>query len=145
MLIIKLIFAYLFFSVFFHSSLHCHRYENIPAYFWSKPPNKYLSVYIFLVFFFILIFYCYWITVVPIFPPLPALPDTSLPSSNPPVSSCPWIVHISSLASPFPRLFLSSPCLFCTYHLCFLFPSSPFPSPLRTLHVTSISVNLFLF
>ena len=30
--------------------------------------------------------------------------------------------HISSLASPFPILFLPSPCLFCNYLLCFLFP-----------------------
>ena len=40
--------------------------------------------------------------------------------------SCPWIMHISSLASPFPILFLISPCLFCTYQLYFLFPV-PFP------------------
>ena len=39
-----------------------------------------------------------------------------------PLSSCPWIIHISSLASPFPILFLTSACVFCTYHLCFLFP-----------------------
>ena len=46
----------------------------------------------------------------------------------PPLSSCPWVVHISSLASPFPTLFLTSSCLFCFYHLCFLFPVpfSPF-------------------
>ena len=36
--------------------------------------------------------------------------------------------------SPFPILFLTSPCLFCTYHLCFLFPVpflplSPFALP----------------
>ena len=43
----------------------------------------------------------------------------------------PLLVHahglwISSLASPFPILFLTSPCLFCTYQLCFLIPA-PFP------------------
>ena len=37
-----------------------------------------------------------------------------LPSRNPPLSSCPRVRHISSLASPFPVLFLTSPCLFCT-------------------------------
>ena len=67
-----------------------------------------------------------------------------------PLSLCPWVVHISSLASTFPVLFLTSPCQFCTYHLCFLFPclfphSPPSPSPLITLLVISISVTLFLF
>ena len=63
--------------------------------------------------------------------------------SSPLLSSCPWVIHISSLASPFPILFLTSPCLLCTYQLCFLFPV-PFPlsplspSPLITLHVISI-------
>ena len=72
----------------------------------------------------------------------------TLPSAFSHLSSCPWVVHISSLASPFPILFLIFPCLFCTYHLCFLFPV-PFPplSPttLITFHVISISVNVFLF
>ena len=54
-------------------------------------------------------------------------PGTHLPPAfPPPLSSCPWVILISSLASPFPILFLTSPCLFCTYHLCFLFPV-PFP------------------
>ena len=78
------------------------------------------------------------------------LPYTPLPPSFPHLSSCPWVIHISSLASLFPILFLTSPCLFCTYHLCFLFPAhflpfSSFLSPLITLHVISISVILFLF
>ena len=52
----------------------------------------------------------------------------------PHLSSCPWVIHINSLASPFPILFLTSLCLFCTYNLCFLFPVpfplfSPFPFP----------------
>uniref|UniRef100_K9IGT4 Uncharacterized protein n=1 Tax=Desmodus rotundus TaxID=9430 RepID=K9IGT4_DESRO len=38
------------------------------------------------------------------------------------LSSCPWVIYISSLAFPFPILFLTSPCLFCIYYLCFLFP-----------------------
>ena len=67
-----------------------------------------------------------------------------------PLSSCPWVIHIRSLASPFPILFLTSPCLFCARN-CFsyslyLFPPSPPPTPLlTTLHVISISVVLFLF
>ena len=43
-----------------------------------------------------------------------------------PLSSCQWVVHISSLASPFPILVLTSCSLFYTYQLCFLIPV-PFP------------------
>ena len=46
------------------------------------------------------------------------------------LSSCPWVIYISSLAPPFPMLFLTSPYLFCTYHLCFVFPFPPFSSSL---------------
>ena len=58
-------------------------------------------------------------------PFIPLHPVPSLPPSFPYLSSCPQVIHISSLTSPFPILFLTSPCLFCTYHLCFLF-SVPF-------------------
>ena len=37
-----------------------------------------------------------------------------------PLSSCPWVMHTSSLASPLPLLFLTSPCLFCTYPVMLL-------------------------
>ena len=84
----------------------------------------------------------------PLFTPLHPAPP--LPPTLPPYSSCPWVIHISSLASAFPILFLPSPCLFSTYHLCYLFsvpsPLSLPPIPLLiTLHVISISVVLFLF
>ena len=59
-------------------------------------------------------------------PFIPLHPEHPLPPILPPFSSCPWVVHISSLASTFPILFLPSPCLFSTYHLCYLF-SVPFP------------------
>ena len=101
-------------------------------------------------FFFLNIFIDYAITVVP-FPPLtPLHPAHSLPLTFPPYSSCPWVILISSLASTFPILFSTSPCLFSTYHLCYLFsvpfPLSHPPTPLLiTLHVISISVVLFLF
>ena len=71
----------------------------------------------------------------PIFSPI--YPQSALhPSTHQhllPFSSCQWVVYISSLASTFPILFLTSPCLFCAYHLYFLFPvpSPPF-LPLAT-------------
>ena len=72
------------------------------------------------------------------------------PPAFPPFSWCPRVIHISSLASPFPTLFVPSPGLFYAYQLCFLFPVpfppfSPSPSLLITLHVISISVIPFLF
>ena len=76
----------------------------------------------------------YSITVVPVSSSL--LPSAWYPHSlqQSPLSSCPWVIQVNSLASPFPILFLTSPCLFCAYQLCFLipvpFPSfSPFPLP----------------
>ena len=83
-------------------------------------------------------------------PCTPFHPAHPLPLTFPPYSSCPWVILIRSLASTFPTLFLPSPCLFSTYHLCYLFsvpfrPSTP-PNPLlTTLHVISISRVLFLF
>ena len=59
-------------------------------------------------------------------------PAHHLPPTFPPYSSCPWVILISSLASTFPILFLPCPCLFSTYHLCYLF-SVPFP-PLSLSH-----------
>ena len=53
-------------------------------------------------------------------------PAHTLTLTFPPYSSCPWVILISSLASTFPTLFLPSPCLFSTYHLCYFF-SVPFP------------------
>ena len=73
------------------------------------------------------IFIDYAITVVPFPAPLtPLHPAHPLPPTFPPYSSCPWVILISSLTSTFPTLFLPSPCLFSTYHLCYLF-SVPFP------------------
>ena len=70
------------------------------------------------------------ITVVPFFSS-PFFSSTLYPPT--PTSSCPWVIHMSSLASLFPMLFLMSPCLFCAYQLCFLYPvpfSSILPPPL---------------
>ena len=43
--------------------------------------------------------------------------------------SCPWVMCINSLATPFPVLYLTSPWLFCNYLLVLLnpFTSSPIP------------------
>ena len=68
----------------------------------------------------------YAITVVPLSLPFIHLFPVAPSHQHPHLSSCPWVTHISSLASPFPILFLTYPCLFCTYNLCFLFPV-PFP------------------
>ena len=85
------------------------------------------------------------------FPPFtPLHPAHTLPPTFPRYSSCPWVILISSLASTFPTLFLPSPVYFlptiyATYSL-YLSPLSPPPTPLLiTLHVSSISVVLFLF
>ena len=72
------------------------------------------------------IFMGHAITAVPFFLPFTSLRPVPPPTRIPPLSSCPWVVHVSSLASPLPILFLTSPCLFCTYQLCFSLPV-PFP------------------
>ena len=79
--------------------------------------TSFLKIYIY--------FIDYAITVVP-FPPHSTPSCTPPPSHIPRYSSCPWVILVSSLASTFPTLFLPSPCLFSTYHLCYSF-SVPFP------------------
>ena len=74
----------------------------------------------FLTCFFKVYFTDYAITVVPFFssPLSPSALHPSPSSILPSLSWCHWVVHISSLASPFPILFLTSlshPCLFLTY------------------------------
>ena len=82
------------------------------------------------------LYFHYAVTFVPVFSLCPLYPVPHVPPATPPhphlvhavVSSCPWVVHVSSLASTFVLLFLVSPCLFCSYQLCFLIPAqfSPF-------------------
>ena len=65
----------------------------------------------------------------------PRSPLAFLSGAEPHLSCLERFPTISSLASTFPTLFLPSPCLFCTYHLCYLFSVpfpllSPSPSPL---------------
>ena len=72
------------------------------------------------------IFINYDIIVVPIFPPLPpSTQDPPFPPAISPLSSCPWS-WIWVLWYSISYTVLNIPCLFCTYHLCFLFPV-PFP------------------
>ena len=85
--------------------------------------------------FFFLYFIDYAITVVP-FPPFPQLhPAHPLPPTFPSYSSCPWVIHISSLASTFPIYTIITLPL-SIFHLSFMllilctFPSlSPSHSP----------------
>ena len=68
------------------------------------------------------------------FPPFtPLHPAHPLPPTFPLYSSCPWVIHISSLASTFPILILTShtcfvPTSYATYSL-YLFTHSPPPLP----------------
>ena len=98
-------------------------------------------------FYFLNIFYwlCYYSC-----PNSSPLPPSAWYPPIPPLSSCPWVVRIGSLASPFPILFLTSPCIFCTYQLHFIIPTPfphypPSPSQLISLQMISIPMILFLF
>ena len=77
----------------------------------------------------------------PIFPP--SLPSTlhTHPPTFPLFSSCPLVIHVSSLTSTFPILYLTFPSI---SYLPFILLSL-YLFPLITLHVISISVILFLF
>ena len=78
------------------------------------------STYLFIGWFFFLKYVLFVIVVqFPNFPLWPPPPSSPFPLAIPPLSSCPWVVHVSSLASPLPILLLTSPWLFCTYQLCF--------------------------
>ena len=77
----------------------------------------------------------YVIIVLSIFPLGPPPPSTPISSSNPPppLRIYPWVLHISSLAIPFPILFLTPPVyldlpIFASYSL-HLLPIPPFPFP----------------
>ena len=91
---------------------------------------QFISLISILFILFLIYFIDYAIIIVPFFSPLYSpLPCTPLLTAFPHLSSCPWVVHINSLASPFPIIFLKSPCLF-TYQFVLLNPCafSPVPS-----------------
>ena len=80
--------------------------------------------------FFKLYFIDYAIIVALIFPPLPPThPASPTPSQSPRHCSCPWVMHISSLATPFPILYFISPWLFCNYLFVLLNPPTSSPLP----------------
>ena len=89
------------------------------------------ALYIYIYFKYILLIMLF--TVAP-FPPFTPLHPAHPPLSHiPPFSSCPWVIRISSLASPFPILFLTSPSIFyppfMLLTLCTFSPSLPTYSP----------------
>ena len=100
--------------------------------------------------FFVNIFYWLCYSSCPILSPL--FPSTLHTLSHP---HSPPLAHVHGHTCKFFGYYISCtilnpPCLFSTYHLCYLFsvpfPLSPPPTPpLITLHVISISVVLFLF
>ena len=109
-------------------------------------PLSPISHHLYYLFKYIFYWLCYYTC--PNFTPCPPPPGTLISPSNPPLSSCPWVIHINSLATPFPIWFLPSPCLFCTYKFILLSPwiFPPIsPSLLITLQRNSISMILFLF
>ena len=63
---------------------------------------------------------------------IPLHPAPTPPPAFPHLSSCPWVLHISSLASPFPTLFLTSPyfvpTIYASYSL-YLYPIALIPLP----------------
>ena len=67
------------------------------------------------------------------FPPfIPLHPAYLLPPAFPHLSSSPWVIHVSSLASTFPTLFLTSPIFYLLLMLlilCTFSPLSPSHAP----------------
>ena len=73
-------------------------------------------------------------------------PITPFRLAIPHLSLCPWVVHVSSLATPFPILFLTSPILYLQFVLfnpCTCSPVLTFPLPADNLP-NAISMILFL-
>ena len=106
---------------------------------------------IFILLIFKLYFIDYAITVVLIFTSLlPSTQHPPLPQQSPHYCSCPWVMCMCSLATPFPMRYFTSPWLFCNYLSVLLNPltSSPFhhtalqsSNQQNTLHIhDSVSV-----
>ena len=87
----------------------------------------------FFLYFLKLYFTDYASTVVLILPPFPSQPSTLHSFRQfPQHCSCPWVMHISSLATPFPILYFTSPWLFCNYLFVLLNPLTSSPIPLHS-------------
>ena len=63
------------------------------------------------------------------FTPAPATEPCHSLRTSPRHCSCPWVMHISSLATPFPILYFISPCLFCNYPFVLVNPLTSLPIP----------------
>ena len=64
-------------------------------------------------------------------PPPPSTPHSL--RQFPHLCSCPWVMHIRSLASPFPALYFTSPWIFCNYLFVLLNPLTSSPTPYNPL------------
>ena len=60
--------------------------------------------------------------------------------------SCPWVMSITSLATPFPTLYFTSPWIFCNYLFVLLNPltSSSIPTPPTLLFFITEALNCVL-
>ena len=87
------------------------------------------------------------------FPPFgPLHPALPIPQAIPHHCPCPWVMHVSSLATPFPIIFFTSKSYSVTTYLYFLIPSPLHPFPDTTSHLANIKtpsipmiLSLFLF
>ena len=72
--------------------------------------------------------------------PLPRPPPSTAYSLSPSPHhcSCPWVMCISSLATPFPILYFTSPWLFCNYLFILLNPLAFSPIPHTPSYLTTI-------
>ena len=130
------------FSVFFSLSFP---FPSSPP---PAPPSSFLDIHDFFFNFILLIIL---LQLSQFFPFSPYSPHSL--RQSPHHCSCPWVMHISSLATPFPTLYFISPWLCCNYLFVLLnsLTSSPIPPPpshLATIQMLSVSVILsqcFLF
>ena len=67
----------------------------------------------------------------PLCPSPPSIPHSL--RQSPHLCSCPWIMHISSLATLFLILYFTSPWLFCNYLFVLLNPLTSSPIPTQSL------------
>ena len=104
-----------------------------------KNPSSYIPKQICLPFFSFFIFSNYILLIMllqlswffPHGPPPPSTPYSL--RQSPHHCSCPWVMHISSLATPFPTLYFISPWLSCNYIFILLNPLTSSSSPYNTL------------